>query len=69
MLTTANRHSLLTVKEAAARLRLHPMTVRRMIRDGRIPAVQLGGPGSSIRVAADELERFLAAHGHRRGTS
>jgi excisionase family DNA binding protein len=58
-LTVANRCELLTVKEAAVRLRLHPMTVRRMIRDGRIPAVQLGGRGASIRVDSDELERLL----------
>lgn len=59
MLTTANSRGLLTVNEVAARLRLHPMTVRRMIGDGRLPAVQLGGPGTSIRVDPVELEHWL----------
>lgn len=63
MLTTANRRSLLTVKEVASRLGLHPMTVRRMIADGRLPAVQLGGHGTSIRVYVDELERWLHDEG------
>jgi len=59
MFTVANRSELLTVKEAAVRLRLHPLTVRRMIADGRLPAVQLGGRGTSIRVDSDELAAFL----------
>lgn len=51
MLTEAHEGSLLTVKEAAAKLGLHPMTVRKMIRQQRLPAVQLGGPGTSVRAA------------------
>ena len=47
MLTHTPRRELLTVKETAWRLRLHSQTVRRMVADGRIPAVQLGGPGCS----------------------
>lgn len=34
--------ALLTVEEAAAELRVHPATVRRMIRRGEIPAVKVG---------------------------
>jgi excisionase family DNA binding protein len=52
---------MLTVKEAAAQLRVHPMTVRKMITDGRIPAVQLGGPGTSIRIDPAELDAWLYA--------
>lgn len=33
---------LLTAAEAAKRLRLHPKTVVRMARDGRLPAVKVG---------------------------
>jgi len=33
---------LLTATEAAERLRLHPKTVVRMARDGRLPAVKVG---------------------------
>lgn len=63
MLTDAHTRELLTVKEAAQRLRLHPMTVRRMIDDGRLPAVQLGGPGTAIRVDAQELNHWLFDEG------
>jgi excisionase family DNA binding protein len=59
MLTNANRSQLLTVKEAATRLGYHPATVRKKIERGEIPAVQLGGKGSAIRVPADELEGWL----------
>jgi excisionase family DNA binding protein len=59
MLAHADRHELLTVKEVASRLRLHPMTVRRMIEEGAIPAVQLAGKGTSIRIDAAELETRL----------
>jgi excisionase family DNA binding protein len=37
------------------------MTVRRMIAEGRIPAIQLGGRGTSIRIDEAELERWLYA--------
>lgn len=57
MLTDAYR--LLTVTEVADRLGLHPMTVHRKIKRGEIPAVQLGGPGTSIRVSLYELEAWL----------
>jgi excisionase family DNA binding protein len=59
MLTTAHTRSLLTVKEVASRLALHPQTVRTKIRRGELPAVQLGRKGTSIRVASDELDAFL----------
>jgi excisionase family DNA binding protein len=63
MLTDAHTRELIPVKEVAARLRLHPMTVRRMIDDGRLPAVQLGGPGTAIRVDAGELNNWLFDEG------
>jgi excisionase family DNA binding protein len=59
MLARADTSELLTVREVAFRLGVHPMTVRRMIRDGRMPAMQLGGPGTAVRVDAAELERWL----------
>jgi excisionase family DNA binding protein len=59
MLTHADRREWLTVKETAARLRLYPMTVRRMIAHGRIPAVQLGGPRTAICVSAGELDEWI----------
>lgn len=42
---------LLTAEEVAAALKVHPETVRRWARDGRIPSIQLpaGRGGSSPR--------------------
>jgi excisionase family DNA binding protein len=59
MLMEARKGSLLTVKETAQLLALHPMTVRKLIAKGRIPALQLGGKGTSIRVPVDELQAWL----------
>lgn len=58
-LTDAQGRELLTVKEAAARLGLHEMTVRTKIRRGQIPAVRLGGPGSAVRIPARELDAWI----------
>jgi excisionase family DNA binding protein len=64
-LTDAEPRALLTVDEAAQRLRVHPMTIRRMIRDGRIAAVQLGGPHAPIRIPIDPLEAWLFSQPER----
>jgi excisionase family DNA binding protein len=59
-MTTLERPRWLHVKEVADLLGLHEITVRRKIARGEIPGVlQLGGPGSAIRVLEDELERWL----------
>jgi excisionase family DNA binding protein len=50
---------LLTCREVAARLRLSERQVRRLIATGELPAYQLGGRGTAIRVPADQLERWL----------
>jgi excisionase family DNA binding protein len=60
-LTNADRGRLLTVKETAALLDLHPMTFRRKIERGEIPALRLGAKGTSIRVDEAELESWLYA--------
>ncbi len=44
---------LLTPTEAAERLRLHPKTVVRMARDGRLPAVKVG---TGWRFRTDQLD-------------
>jgi excisionase family DNA binding protein len=49
----------LTVPETAARLRVSRQTVYRAIAAGRLPAVQLGGPGAPLRVDERELEAWL----------
>jgi excisionase family DNA binding protein len=45
-----------TISEVAERLRLHYMTVYRMIRDGKIAAVQVG---QSWRISEAEVLRLL----------
>lgn len=45
--------SLVTVEQAAEHLRLHPKTVLRYIRDGRLPATRVG---KSYRIARASLE-------------
>jgi excisionase family DNA binding protein len=49
----------LTVEQAAERLQLGPETVRRMLRDGRLHGVRLGGTRAGWRVAASDVERIL----------
>jgi excisionase family DNA binding protein len=43
---------LVTVQEAAEHLRVHPETIRRMIKRGEISAVKVG---SVYRISADDL--------------
>jgi excisionase family DNA binding protein len=57
--TELTRPKLLTVKEAALKLRCSPLTIRRRVWSGELPAVQLGGPGTALRIREDELERWL----------
>jgi excisionase family DNA binding protein len=50
----------LQVKEVARMLDLHPVTVRRKIRRGELPAYRLGPKGAAVRVDRTELEQWLA---------
>lgn len=50
---------LLTIRQAAEVLGVSERTVRRRIASGELLAVQLGQPGTAVRVDADELERFV----------
>jgi excisionase family DNA binding protein len=56
----ATEHTLLTVREVARYLRVDTGTVYRLIRNGELRAMQLGGPGHSLRIAKDELEEWLS---------
>lgn len=49
-------HELLTLQEAAGRLKVHYMTAYRWVRKGELPALKAGG---RLRVRADDLDRFL----------
>jgi excisionase family DNA binding protein len=49
----------LTVSDVAERLRMRPEGVRRMLRDGRIRGVRLGGTRLGWRIPESEVERLL----------
>ena len=51
-------HELLTIPEAALALGRSGPTVRRLIAQGLLPIVQLGGPGHAVRIRRDDLERL-----------
>jgi excisionase family DNA binding protein len=53
----------LTVAEAADLLGVNHQTVRRKIAQGELPAVQLGGPGSHIRIPRDSFDTWLWSAG------
>ncbi len=54
---------LLTVQETADRLAQSPVTVRRKIREGEIPAVRLGtGPRAPLRVDERALNAWLGGN-------
>jgi excisionase family DNA binding protein len=46
-----------TVKQVADVLQLHPETVRRWLRDGKIKGVLMGGDRGGYRVAESEVAR------------
>jgi excisionase family DNA binding protein len=50
---------LLTVAEVARRLKLHPETVRRWIKTGRLHAISLGSDRAGWRIRASEVELLL----------
>ena len=50
--------------EIAQILKLHPFTVARLAREGKIPAFKVGGVW---RFRKDEFQEWIAAHSNRRG--
>jgi excisionase family DNA binding protein len=52
---------LLTVQETAAMLKLSPVTIRRYIASGRLPAVRVG---RGVRLRRADIEAFLEPVGH-----
>jgi len=53
------RPTILTVQEVARYLRVHTMTVYRMIQRGDLPGVRVG---RGWRFKRDQLDRWLVAH-------
>lgn len=52
---------LLTLDEVAQRLGVSRRTVERHVAAGEIPALQLGGPRTAIRVDEQELDDWLCS--------
>ncbi len=48
---------LLTIKQLAQQARVSVETIRRRVRDGKIPYYQPGGPGTAMRFPSDAFER------------
>ncbi len=53
-------HPLLTCEEAGAYLRLHPRTVGRLLKAGKLPGVKVG---SQWRVRRTDLDTYLVGQG------
>lgn len=58
--------SLVTVEQAAELLNLHPKTVRRYIREGRLPATRVG---KSYRIGRANLDAFAGVAGGKSETA
>ena len=50
---------LLTVDQVARRLQLHPATIRRWIKSGRLRGISLGSDRAGWRIRRSELEQFI----------
>jgi excisionase family DNA binding protein len=59
MISIMQEREYLSISEAALKLGVSAPTIRRKIATGELPAVQLGGPGSSIRIPTAALEAWL----------
>ena len=62
LLGTWNARNLLTVLEVAEWARIHPKTVYRWIREGRLEAIQFGP--RTFRVPEDAIGKFLNKNGY-----
>jgi excisionase family DNA binding protein len=63
---TWNARNLLTVPEVAEWARVHPKTVYRWIRDGKLEAIQFGP--RTFRVPEDAVHKFLLKTGNGKGS-
>ena len=50
----------MTVRDVADYLKVHEETVRRWIRDGELPVLDLGGQKTGYRIRRGELDGFIA---------
>ena len=62
--STWNARNLLTVPEVAEWARVHPKTVYRWIKEGKLEAIQFGP--RTFRVPEDAISKFLLKTGNRK---
>jgi len=62
-----NTRNLLTVLEVAEWARVHPKTVYRWIKDGRIEAIQFGP--RTFRIPEDAIGKFLHMNGYSKSVA
>ncbi len=65
-LDTWNARNLLTVLEVAEWARVHPKTVYRWIKEGKLEAIQFGP--RTFRVPEDAIGKFLQKTGYRKAS-
>ena len=57
----------MSVEQVAEKIKVSEETVRRWIRAGDLPVLDLGGPRSGYRIRTSDLESFLQARYGRQG--
>jgi excisionase family DNA binding protein len=57
-MTESTRTEWMTVQEVADLFRVNEETVRRWIRSGELPVLDLGGPRAGYRIRREDLDRF-----------
>jgi excisionase family DNA binding protein len=57
---------LLTIREVADELRVHPETVRSLLRSGRLKGIRTDTDRSQLRISRRDLKDFVQRGGQRR---
>ena len=58
----AKSKQVMTVKEIAEYLGVHPMTIYKYVRDGKIPAFKIG---ASWRIQRDSIKKWMEENEHK----
>ena len=67
LIGTWNARNLLTVLEVAEWARVHPKTVYRWIKDGKLEAIQFGP--RTFRIPEDAIGKFLNKNGYSKSVA
>jgi excisionase family DNA binding protein len=66
--TGASRDDIFTIKELSEHLRVHPTTIYRLLRQGRLPGFRVGSNWRFNRAAIEQWERTQVAGFEPQGT-